>query len=200
MADPIRIAVELGPKGKKVAVWALHWPGLEREARTEQAAIERLGAYLPRCAPVAKNANLEPGFDVSAGFDVVERYEGRGSTDFWGISFAFSAYDVAPMSNHELERELSLLERCWAYFDDVRGRVSAELRKGPKGGGRDRDGIVRHVVFNEMDWGAKLGLPKPPEAPVFREDGLAEHQAGYLNAIRQFHEKEKWVESGRSGT
>ena len=137
MAEPIRIAMELGPKGKRVAVWAMDWPGLERGAKTEEAAIERLHAYLPRYAPVAKHADLESGFDVQSGLDVVERYEGRGSTDFWGISFAFSSYDTVPMSDDELERELSLLQGCWAYFDDVRGRVSTELQKGPRGGGRD---------------------------------------------------------------
>ncbi len=191
MAEPIRIAMELGPKGKRVAVWAMDWPGLDRGAKTEEAAIERLHAYLPRYAPVAKHADLESGFDVQSGLDVVERYEGRGSTDFWGISFAFSSYDTVPMSDDELERELSLLQGCWAYFDDVRGRVSTELQKGPRGGGRDRDQIVRHTVFNEMDWGRKVGLPKLPDAPAFSEEGLAKHRTDYLAAIGRFHAEGK---------
>ncbi len=191
MAEPIRIAVEFGPKGRKFAVWALDWPGLERGGKTEEVAVEHLDAYLPRYAAVAKNAGLESGFDISADLDIVERYDGSGSTDFWGISFAFSAYDAAPVTKDDLERELSLLAGCWAYFDDVRRRVSAELKKGPRGGGRDRDHIVRHVVFEEMHWGRKLGLPKLPKEPVFSEDGLAEHRVDYLDAIRQFHAEEK---------
>ncbi|MGA9594511.1 MAG: hypothetical protein WBV06_00020 [Acidimicrobiia bacterium] len=95
------------------------------------------------------------------------------------------------MTKDDLERELSLLAGCWAYFDDVRGRVSAELKKGPRGGGRDRDHIVRHVVFEEMHWGQKLGLPKLPKEPVFSEDGLAEHRVDYLDAIRRFHAESK---------
>ncbi|MGA9594510.1 MAG: hypothetical protein WBV06_00015 [Acidimicrobiia bacterium] len=73
MAEPIRIAVELGPKGKKCAAWALDWPGLERGGKNEEVAVEHLDAYLPRYAAVAKNAGLESGFDISAGFDIVER-------------------------------------------------------------------------------------------------------------------------------
>ena len=45
-----------------------------------------------------------------------------------------------------------LMQACWAFFDDVRSRVSAELQRGPRGGGRDRDHIVRHVFANEQDW------------------------------------------------
>ena len=34
-ADPIRVMLEIGPKGKKVAAVAPDWPGLERGAKTE---------------------------------------------------------------------------------------------------------------------------------------------------------------------
>src|SRR5881227_2848260 len=67
--------------------------------------------------------------------DMVEHYPGTGSTDFWGISFAFSSIDRQDLSSGELERELTLMQACWAFFDDVRGRVSAEMQKGPRGGG-----------------------------------------------------------------
>ena len=153
MANHIRVTLEIGPKGKKVVAVAPDWPGLERGAKTEEAAIERLLSYVPRYAPVAKLAGMEAAFATSTGVDVVEHYPGTGSTDFWGISFAFSSIDQQAMSGEALERELTLMRACWAFFDDVRSRVSAEMQRGPRGGGRDRDHIVRHTLCH----GAGLG-------------------------------------------
>jgi hypothetical protein len=47
--------------------------------------------------------------------DVVEQYPGTGSTDFWGISFAFSGIDRQDMSSEELDRELTLMQACWEF-------------------------------------------------------------------------------------
>ena len=128
MAHQLRVTLEIGPQGKKVAAVAPDWPGLERGAKTEEAAIARLQAYLPRYAPVAKLAGMEAEFAALSTVDIVEHYAGTGSTDFWGISFAFSSLDRQDLSRAALERELTLMRACWALFDDVRGRVSAQLR------------------------------------------------------------------------
>src|SRR5690606_30733348 len=117
MAGATRVVVELGPKGKKVAALAPDWPGLERGGKNEDVALERLLAYLPRYAPVAKLAGMEDGFATVTNLEVVERYPGTGSTDFWGISFAFSDLDRQEVSSDELERELRLMQGCWAFFD-----------------------------------------------------------------------------------
>ena len=97
--------------------------------------MERLLSYLPRYAPVAKLAGMDSAFAAIAAVDVVEHYPGVGSTDFWGISFAFSSIDRQPTSREELDCELTLMRACWAFFDDVRARVSAEMQKGPRGEG-----------------------------------------------------------------
>src|SRR5512135_3292081 len=97
VANHIRVTLEIGPKGKKVVAVAPDWPGLERGAKTGEAAIERLLTYLPRYAAVAKLAGMEAAFANAAGADVVEQYPGTGSTDFWGISFAFSSIDRQAM-------------------------------------------------------------------------------------------------------
>src|SRR6516164_7320994 len=117
MANALRVTLEKGPKGKQVVAVAPDWPGLERGAKTEEAAIERLYAYLPRYARVAKLAGMEAAFAASTTLDVVERYPGTGSTDFWGISFAFSDIDQQATASDELERELALMRACWAFFD-----------------------------------------------------------------------------------
>jgi hypothetical protein len=54
MTNHIRVTLEIGPKGKKVVAVAPDWPGLERGAKTGEAAIERLRSYIPRYSQVAK--------------------------------------------------------------------------------------------------------------------------------------------------
>jgi hypothetical protein len=190
MATQLRVTLEIGPKGKQVAAVAPDWPGLERGAKTGEAAIERLHSYLPRYAPVAKLAGMEGEFAALSTLEVVEHYAGTGSTDFWGISFAFSSIDRQALSRAELERQLTLLQACWAFFDQVRGRVSAQMQKGPRGGGRDRDHIVGHTIRVEQDWAAKVGVPTQEGAMLSDED-LQAHRDAYCNAIRAFHAQGK---------
>jgi len=190
VANQIRVMLELGPKGKKVVAVAPDWPGLARGAATEEAATARLLAYVPRYAPVAKLAGLEAEFATNPVVDVVERYPGTGSTDFWGISFGFSGIDQGAIAGEELERELTLMRACWAFFDAVRSRVSAEMQRGPRGGGRDRDHIVRHVLFNEQDW-APRDRPQEAQEAILTEEGLKAHREAYCNAIRELHSQNK---------
>lgn len=190
MTNHIRVTLEIGPKGKKVVAVASDWPGLERGAKTMEDAIERLRAYIPRYSPVVQLAELEAEFDTIKNVKVIEQYPGTGSTDFWGISFAFSSFDKQSMSGAELERELTLMQACWAFFDDVRGRVSAEMQKGPRGGGRNRDYIVRHTFLAELDWTKKLDLPVQL-APLLTDEGLKAHRNAYCNAIRDYHSQSK---------
>jgi hypothetical protein len=190
VANPLRVMVEIGPKGKKIVALAPDWPGLARGATTEEAAVERLRSYAPRYAPVAKLAGMEDAFVAFNGADVVERYPGTGSTDFWGISFAFSSIDRQAMSGEALERELALMRASWAFFDAVRSRVSAELQQGPRGGGRDRDGIVRHTFAAELDWAKKLDVRTPLDV-MLTDQGLKAHRDAYCNAIRALHAQGK---------
>jgi hypothetical protein len=190
VANHLRVTLEIGPKGKKVAAVAPDWPGLERGATTGEAAIERLRSYVPRYATVTKLAGMEAAFATLTAVDVVEHYPGTGSTDFWGISFAFSGIDQQAMSGEALARELTLMRACWAFFDAVRPRVSAEMQRGPRGGGRDRDRIVRHTFATEQDWAKKLGVLTPPDA-MLTDEGLNAHRDSYCNAIRALHSQSK---------
>jgi hypothetical protein len=190
VADQLRVTLEIGPRGKRVVAVAPDWPGLSRGAKTEEAAVERLRAYLPRYAPVAQLAGMETAFTSSTAsdldIDIVDRYTGTGSTDFWGISFAFSSIDQHAVSSDELERELALLRACWAFFDDVRARVSAELQRGPRGGGRDRDRIVRHTLVSELDMAKKANV-RTPQDELLTDDGLRAHRDAYCDAVRALH-------------
>ena len=190
VAKHLRVTLETGPKGKKVVAVAPDWPGLQRGATTEEAAIERLLAYVPRYATVTELAGMVATFAARPVVDVVERYTGPGSTDFWGISFGFSGIDQQAMSGEALERELTLLRACWSFFDEVRSRVSAELRKGPRGGGRDRDHIVRHIFANEQDWAKGLGV-LTPDGAMLTGEGMNAHRDAYWHAIRDYHSQGK---------
>jgi hypothetical protein len=187
MADRMRVVHEIGPRGTKVVAVAPDWPGLERGAATGEAATERLRSYLPRYAPVAELAGMTTEFAAaSTSLDLVEQYPGTGSTDFWGISFAFSTIDREAVSDDELARELTLMRACWAFFDGVRSRVSANMRPGPRGGGRDRDRIVGHVIGTERGWAKMVGLP-PPDCELPTDAGLEAHRDAYCAAIRAHH-------------
>ncbi len=145
MTNPMRVTLEIGPRGKKVVAVAPDWPGFERGAATGEAAIERLLSYVPRYAAVTKLAGMEAAFAALNGVDIVEQYPGVGSTDFWGISFAFSSIDQQAMSGEALERELALMRACWVFFDAVRSRVSRprcrRVRAGEGGTGTASSGI-----------------------------------------------------------
>lgn len=190
MIENLRVMLELGPKGKKVVALAPDWPGLARGAKTEAAAVERLLAYVPRYVPVARGAGLAETFPANPAADVVERYPGTGSTDFWGISFAFSSFDQQVVPAGDLTRELTLLRACWTFFDDVRARVSAEMQRGPRGGGRDRDQIVRHTLAAELDWAKKVGVRTPFDT-LLNADGLREHRDAFCDAIQTYHAQGK---------
>lgn len=190
MNDNLRLMLEVGPKGKKVVAVAPDWPGLERGAKTGDAAIARLQTYLPRYARVAKLAGMDAEFAGITTVNVVEQYPGNGSTDFWGISFAMSDIDRQGMSGEELERELTLMQACWVFFDDVRSHVSAEMQKGPRGGGRDREQIVSHTFGTEREWAQKLGV-LTPQGMMLTDEGRTTHRHDYCQAIRAFHSEGK---------
>jgi len=190
VAKHTRVTLEIGPKGKKVVAVAPDWPGLERGAKTGEDAIERLRSYFPRYSRVAKLAEMDAEFDTIKNVEVVEQYPGTGSTDFWGISFAFSSIDKQGMADAELERELTLMQACWAFFDDVRKRVSAEMQKGPRGGGRDRDHIVRHTFAAEQDWAKMIGV-LTSDSGMLIDEGLRAYRDAYCQAVRDYHAQGK---------
>ncbi len=182
------VAVELGPRGRKVAAWATRWPGLERGGATPEEALARLEQYRERYALVARRAGRGREFTSTGPVRVVARYPGTGSTDFWGISFASCALDEAPQSAEETERALEILAGAWAVFDDARTSVSARLRRGPRGGGRDREAIAAHVLSCEQDWARKLAVT--PDGDLATDPAaLARHREAYRRAVRDHRDE-----------
>ena len=195
----VRTVVQHGPKDKKVAAFAIDWPGWSRGAKTGPSAVEVLESYRARYRPVAARAGLGAEFDAAGPLELVEDHVGVGSTDFWGISFAPSSFELEPMGEPEIERKLSLLDAAWRYFDDVAGRVSAELQRGPRGGGRTRDEIVRHVINNERhDLARKVGVDPTPHE-VLPPELVASHREAFMAAMRDHNARGK-LARGRNWT
>lgn len=94
------------------------------------------------------------------------------------------------MDDAELDRKIGLLRSCWGSFDEVAARVSAEMRRGPRGGGRDRDQIIRHTIRTESeDFTKRLGL-RVPECAALTPDGLRAHRETYVAAMRAYNDGE----------
>jgi hypothetical protein len=186
-AGALRIVLEVG-KQRKVVAAALDWPGLDRAGKSEADALERLAAYRTRYAPVAERAGRADEFALTGdAVAVVERVPGSSSTDFWGIAHVPSEIEREVLVPGDLERRLDLLRACWAYFDEVASRTPAELRKPARGTGRSRDQIIRHVYGSEPESFSRKVEVRTPLEVVLTPDGLADHRATYLAAIRAWH-------------
>ncbi len=195
----IRTVVQHGPKDKKVAAFTLDWPGWSRGAKTAPEAVELLESYRERYRPIAALAGLEPEFGAAGPLEVVEDHVGTGSTDFWGISFAPSSFEMEPMPAEVIERRLTLLQAAWRYFDEVAARVSPELAKGPRGGGRSRDEIIRHALgWERADLVKRVGIVADPVVPDLAE-GLRSHREAYVAALREYN-AERRIPRGRNWT
>jgi len=184
---PVRTVIEHGPKEKKSVAFSIDWPGWSRGAKTPEQALEMLESYRERYRPVASLAGMAAEFNAAGPLEIVEDRIGPGSTDFWGISYAASSTEHDPMDDAALERGITLLRACWEYFEGVAARVSPEMRKGPRGGGRDRDRIIRHVIRTESeDFAKQVGLRIPEEAAL-RPEGLLQHRKDYVAALRAYN-------------
>ena len=186
MAEPIRVMIERGKKKRAVAV-AFDWPGWDRSAKTEEGALQVLDAYRPRYAKVAALAGLADEFAAAGELAVVERVEGNGMTDYYGVSGRAAKPEQELMIEAECERKIALLEAAWTYFDSVVARVSPELREGPRGGGRDRDRIIRHVNGTEIQENArKVGVRSPVDS--WKDPAtLRAHREAIVAGIREFN-------------
>jgi hypothetical protein len=186
VAAKLRVILEIGTK-RKVVAGAMDWPGLDRWGTSEDGALTKLTSYLPRYAGVADRAGLADAFARARDVEVVELVPGSSSTDFWGIAHVPSQIEREVLSDQDLERRLGLLQACWAYFDDVAARVSAELRPQPRGGGRSREQIIRHTYYNEPEQFSRKVEVRTPIDVVLTPDGIARHRQEYLDAIRAYN-------------
>jgi hypothetical protein len=183
----VRTVLQRGPKAKKAVAFAIDWPGWSRGANTPDLALATFESYRERYRPIAVAAGMAGEFDAGGRVKVVEDHVGTGSTDFWGISFAPATSERDPMDDVEFDRKITLLRARWAYFDAVAARVSAELRRGPRGGGRDREEVIHHAIRVEReDFAKRVGL-RIPEDAVLTAAGLRKYRTAYVAAMRAYN-------------
>jgi hypothetical protein len=162
---PHRIAVLLEVTPKQTVASALDWPGWCRAAPDEAGALEALASYAGRYAPVAGHGGVS--FPAAVAFDVVERVPGGPATAFAApecrrpFPQITAAAERAPVTPAAARR---LATAAWAAFDQIAAVSPAELRKGPRGGGRDRDQIIAHVVGAQTAYARKLGVKRKQPA------------------------------------
>lgn len=197
MSEPIAVYLEVGQK--HTFAGALAWPGWCRSGRNEVAALEALVAYGPRYAQLLAGTTFAfaAPADVAA-LTVVERLPGNPTTDF-GAPDAAPADDLQPIDDAELQRFQTLLRACWAGFDAaVAAAAGHELRKGPRGGGRDIDGVVRHVISADRSYLGRLAW-KAPRAVDDLNAELDQVRQAILNAVAATAHGETPAQGPRGG-
>ncbi len=181
-----RILVYAERGSKRVFVGALAWPGWCRGARTELEALEALVVYGSRFARVVEGTGLRFAAPKEAGdLEVAEQLEGTPTTDF-GAPDVAPEDDDRPVSPAELERLCTILEACWATLD--RAAHDAEgvaLRTGPRGGGRNLEAIVAHVLGAESSYLGRLAAPKPAVRPDDLAASATEIREATMVALRR---------------
>ena len=139
-----------------------------------------LADYASRYAVVAEEAGVpfDPG-----DYDVVEQSGGGGGTDF-GVPSVITDADRRPVSASDADRLVRLVEAAWATLDRVAATAPAELRKGPRGGGRDRDKMYGHVVEADSAYAREIGLKLRQPDPTDRA-AVEAHRAAVLAVLRE---------------
>jgi hypothetical protein len=176
----MKVAVAIEAGDKKAFATAVDWPGWSRSGKTEELAVEALLAYAARYAPIARAAGEEFNPD-RVDVDVVERTSGGGATDF-GVPGNVTDQDRRPVTAAGGKRLAALVARAWETFETVAGRAPEELRKGPRGGGRDTSEIVDHVSSSEQSYAKSMGI-KQKEFPTSDRAALKALRGAILETL-----------------
>lgn len=169
---PIAVYLEQGPH--RTFACALDWPGWCRVAKGDDAALQVLADCAPRYARVAARAGLKLPARISVrDLDVVEIVRGDATTDF-GAPAVVPTIDHEPVDARTAKRDVTLLDAAWRKLDAVAAASPASLRKGPRGGGRDRDAMLAHVYEAERAYARKVGVALTAD----------EWRTGYVELLR----------------
>jgi hypothetical protein len=156
----IAVCLEVSPR--QTIASALDWPGWCRAGRDEGAALKALASYAERNAPVARQAGVS--FSSTVAFDVLERMPGGSPTGFAApecrrpFPQMIAGVERASVTAAAARRLVGLVTGAWATLDEIAAASPAELRKGPRGGGRDRDELIKHVIGADTAYARKLGV------------------------------------------
>jgi hypothetical protein len=193
----MNIFIESGKK--KVFVGAVDWPGFCRYGRDEQKAVETLLSYGDRYAKLLTHTEIL--FDKpqdSSELVAVERHQGTVTTDF-GAPAAELVADLAPIAPSEYLRTKQILRACWHAFDgSIKAAAGWELQKGPRGGGRDLEKIIDHVLEADRQYLRKLAGKFRRDPAISARDQLPGMRAAIFDALNAA-ENGKMPEKGPRG-
>jgi hypothetical protein len=178
---PVAVYLEFGKK--KVFTAAFDWPGWARFGKDEESALAALADYVSRYEPVAREAGVEMPPRAGEAFRVVERLSSGVTIDF-GAPDKATERDRKPVPRKEAERNAALVAAAWKVFERGAAIAPAELRKGPRGGGRDRDKMIDHVVQSEFSYARMLGVRHKP-APFTDTAAVEALRHDIIAALRQ---------------
>jgi len=180
--NSIKVFVEVGKK--RIFVGAVDWPGWCRSGRDEKAALQALIDYGPRYAQVLHSRDIK--FQIptdTSELIVTERHDGNATTDFGAPAIMLDS-DREPIDRTEFERYQTLLQACWQAFDSaVQQATGRELRKGPRGGGRDIEKVLAHVLEGDRGYLARLAWKHKREDGMNPVEELNRTRVAILNAL-----------------
>jgi len=146
---------------KKTFASALDWPGWSRSGKDADGALEALLASATRYGRVVGQV-----------------------TDF-GVPSQPARSDDDALGEAELERLVAILRACWSAFDRAAGEAAGvELRKGPRGGGRDLAKVTEHVVGAEESYLRQLGARPFARGDESAADGWPAHREAIVQTLR----------------
>lgn len=180
-ADHVEIGEEHG--AKRTFVWVIDWPGWCRGGKDTPLAIESLIEHRRRYATVAQTAGLLLPDASPHDLFTAESADGGSGTDF-GVPSAITDSDRRPTTAHDADRLAALVEAAWTVLGQVAATAPAELRKGPRGGGRDRDKMLGHVIEADGAYAREMGL-KLPAGSLDDRPAVDALRAAMLEVIRR---------------
>jgi hypothetical protein len=178
-----RIPISEEAGAKKAFAWAIDWPGWARSGKTAELARVALIDYARRYATVAEVAKLEMADVDGDVLEIVDSVAGGSGTDF-GVPSAITDADRRRVTGPDAERIAALVAAAWTVFDRVAARAPASLRKGPRGGGRDRDKMIDHVIEADHAYAREIGVRLPPPDRADR-DAVDAERAAMLDVLRR---------------
>jgi hypothetical protein len=180
----LSVGIERG--SRKTFIWATDWPGWCRAGRDLELATAALLAHAPRYGRIAERAGLTfPTFVASPELDIVDDVRGNGGTDF-GVPSIITDDDRRRLSAEGGDRRAAIVRAAWAELDAVAASAPASLRKGPRGGGRDRDAVIEHVVGADHAYAREIGL-RIVEATAADRPSVRAQRAAVLERLGGAH-------------
>jgi hypothetical protein len=91
--------------------------------------------------------------------------------------------DRRPTTAADADRLARLVEAAWARLDEIAAASPEELRKGPRGGGRDRTKMLGHVLGADWAYAREIGI-RTGEPALEDARAIAALRAAMLDVLR----------------